>query len=246
MAKSNSKKDTLPIADHFPEFSEIRQIEIRYELNSVLTSAVKQGNFSLALQIAKRMIHYMDGLRRSGNDLFNAQYFCIILNTQLRCALENSGVPPYKLDFLSNEIAIRIGTFTNYELLEAFFEEILRQYCMLAREESVKNYSQLIRLTVGYIHAHLSDNITVKDTALALSVNADYLSHQFCLEIGIPFITYVNQTRIKQAESLLQNTTLPVHQIASVVGYNNTSYFSKLFLKYNGITPKQFRKNGMF
>ena len=118
---------------------------------------------------------------------------------------------------------------------------MIREYCNLVREHSFPNLKPLIHLAVTYIKEHLNDNLTVKDTAHALTMNANYLSSQFHAEMGINFIDFVNQERVKQASSLLRHTNLPIKDIASVVGYNNTSYFSKQFYKVYHQAPRTYR-----
>jgi YesN/AraC family two-component response regulator len=93
-----------------------------------------------------------------------------------------------------------------------------------------------------YIKEHLSENLTVKDTAKALTVNANYLSSQFHQHMGIPFIDFVNRERVQQAASLLSSTHLQIQQISQFVGYNNTSYFAKQFTKFMGVSPRQYRQ----
>ena len=119
---------------------------------------------------------------------------------------------------------------------------MLRQYCQLAQERELKNMSPFARQAVTYIRSHLSYNLSVSEAAKVLLVNPDYLSDRFHKEVGISFITYVNRERIKQAAALLKHTDMQIQQISSAVGYNNTSYFSKQFLKFQGTTPRAYRK----
>ncbi|MCJ0586345.1 helix-turn-helix domain-containing protein, partial [Enterococcus cecorum] len=52
----------------------------------------------------------------------------------------------------------------------------------------------------------------------------------------------LNQIRIKRAQYLLLNSNFNINEISEEIGYNNTNYFSKMFKKLNGITPKEFRE----
>ena len=88
----------------------------------------------------------------------------------------------------------------------------------------------------------MADNLTVKDTANALTVNANYLSTLFHNEMGMTFIDFVNKERTNQAAALLKHTNLQIQQIASAVGYNNTSYFAKQFLRFQGVSPSHYRR----
>ncbi len=227
----------------FEELNHIRMVEGRYEASAILTEAVKQGNLSLAYGYIQKMAVIPEDLSRNPNPLRNAQNLCIVLNTQLRHALEEQGVSPYKLDQLSGNIGRQIEKFKSVAAINAYFGDIIRQYCALAQEKEQKNLSSFSRLAVTYIKTHLSDNLTVKDAAKALLVNPDYLSNKFHREVGIPFITYVNRERIRQAAALLQRTDLQIQQIASAVGYNNSSYFARQFVAFTGKTPRAYRQD---
>ena len=223
---------------------QMRQIEQRYEYSAALTDAVLQGNLSLALHIIGQYAPKMQNPVRNTNPLRNAQNYCIVLNTQLRYALEKSGINQYRLDRLSHEIGLEIEHLKNMEQLPYFFDQVIRRYCLLVQENDYPHLKPLVNLAVAYIKGHLADNLTVKDTAAALTVNANYLSTLFKQEMGMPFIDFVNQERIKQAAALLKHTNLQIQQIASTVGYNNTGYFAKQFLRFYGMSPSHYRREG--
>ena len=225
------------------KITHMRQVEMRYEFSAVLTDAVKQGNLSLALQMIRQYSPATQTAIRNSNPLRNAQNYCIVLNTQLRHALEESGVHPYRVDLLSNQIGMQIEQFKALSDIHAFFTQIVREYCRLVQEHTYPNLKPLINLSVAYIKEHLTDNLTVKDTAKALTVNADYLSALFHRDMGMTFIDFVNKERTRQAAALLKHTNLQIQQIASLVGYNNTSYFAKQFVRFQKVSPSQYRRN---
>ncbi len=223
---------------------QMRQVETRYEYSAALTDAVSQGNLSLALHLIG---NYDPGTQtpvRNTNPLRNAQNYCIVLNTQLRHALEKSGIHPYRVDKLSNEIGLEIEQLKSTKQIPMFFQQVIRRYCRLVQEHAYPNLKPLTHLAVTYIKEHLADNLTVKDTAKALTVNANYLSTLFHRDMDMTFIDFVNKERTNQAAALLQHTNLQIQQIASTVGYNNTSYFAKQFLRFQGVTPSHYRREG--
>lgn len=112
------------------------------------------------------------------------------------------------------------------------------------QEYTFSSLKPLTQLAVIYIKNHLNENITVKETAKALNVSADYLSHQFSTDMNMNFIEFLNQERVKQAASLLKHTDLRIQDIAAVVGFNHTSYFSKQFVKLYHQSPRDYRING--
>lgn len=224
------------------DITQMRQVELRYEYSAALTDAVRQGNLSLALHLVEQYDPGTQTTVRNTNPLRNAQNYCIVLNTQLRHALEESGIHPYQVDKLSNEIGLEIEQLKNISQLPNFFQGVVRRYCRLVQEHAYPNLKPLTNLAVTYIKEHLADNLTVKDTAKALTVNANYLSSLFHKDMGMTFIDFVNRERTNQAAALLRHTNLQIQHIASTVGYNNTSYFTKQFVRFQGISPSSYRR----
>lgn len=221
---------------------QMRQVETRYEYSVALTDAVRQGNFSLAMHLVGQYDPNTQTQVRNTNPLRNAQNYCIVLNTQLRHALERTGIHPYQVDRLSGEIGMEIEQLKSTRQLPDFFRQVVARYCRLVQTHTYPNLKPLTHLAVTYIKEHLTDNLTVKDTASALTVNANYLSTLFHRDMGMTFIDFVNKERTRQAAALLRHTNLQIQQIASAVGYNNTSYFAKQFLRFHGITPSHYRR----
>lgn len=224
------------------DIGQMRIVEQRYEYSAALTNAVQQGNLSLAMHLIGQYDPATNTSVRNTNPLRNAQNYCIVLNTQLRHALEETGIHPYQVDRLSNEIGLEIEQLKNISQLPDFFSGVIRRYCRLVQEHAYPNLKPLTNLAVTYIKEHLADNLTVKDTAKALTINANYLSSLFHKDMGMTFIDFVNKERTNQAAALLRHTNLQIQQIASTVGYNNTSYFAKQFVRFQGISPSHYRR----
>ncbi len=228
------------------DIDQIRQVETRYETSIMLTEAVKLGNLSLALQTLQNKGAKYENIVRNQNPLRNMQNQCIILNTQLRHSLEGTGVHPYALDHLSNEIGLQIERLSAPEMMIPFSTYIIEQYCRLVQEQSYQNLSSLIHQAVIYIKNNLHANLTVKDTAKELSVHPDYLSHQFSQEVGMTFIAFLNRERCIQAASFLKHTGMQIKQISAIVGFNTISYFTKQFTLLYGKNPRDYRNERIF
>jgi len=94
-----------------------------------------------------------------------------------------------------------------------------------------------------YIRENYNKDITLEDVARNVYISPYYLSHLFKEELNITFLEYLTMVRMEEAKKLLKDTSLSIVAIASQVGYEDASYFSKVFKKYVGISPAQYRKN---
>lgn len=93
-----------------------------------------------------------------------------------------------------------------------------------------------------FIANHFGSNITSAQAAKALHMNHSYFCRVFRKNSGYCFENYLCMYRLERAKSLLKNTQMSVSEIALEVGFNSFSYFSKVFKKYNFMTPSQYRK----
>ncbi|MBR2562605.1 MAG: helix-turn-helix transcriptional regulator, partial [Eubacterium sp.] len=72
-------------------------------------------------------------------------------------------------------------------------------------------------------------------------LNPSYLSTLFKQVTGQTFKEYLNHVRIQEAQRLLTHTDYPIMEISIACGFSDQSYFTKVFRKYTGLTPRQYR-----
>ena len=92
-----------------------------------------------------------------------------------------------------------------------------------------------------YIREHMMENISVTDIAEALHFNPQHLMRVFKKKTGLSVLEYITQVRLDVAKNALENTDLPIREIASIVGYADHAYFTRVFRKELGISPSLYR-----
>ena len=105
-------------------------------------------------------------------------------------------------------------------------------------------HGTVMRKAVRYVRSHISESIRLHDVAIHVGLSPTYFSRLFAGEMGLRFVTYVNRARIDRARELLRTTNELVTMIASEVGINDHSYFTKLFRLETGVTPSVYRTSG--
>lgn len=95
----------------------------------------------------------------------------------------------------------------------------------------------------SYIREHHSEDLNRESLAAVTFLSVDYISHLFTQQTGQCLSEYIISVRMDKAKQLLRTTNLSVAQVAIGVGYNNISYFSRLFKRETGMTPQKYRKN---
>ena len=93
-----------------------------------------------------------------------------------------------------------------------------------------------------YIDQHYKETITLDILAEKASINKFYMAHAFKREYGVSPINYLIACRIREGKRLLAETDLSLSQIAAVLGFSSSSYFSQSFRNAEGLSPTEFRK----
>lgn len=105
-----------------------------------------------------------------------------------------------------------------------------------------KTKNILIKTALDYIENNYSKDIDLETVAGHIYITSGYLSQLFKLETGINFLDYLNKFRIEKAKLLLGNRRFKTYEIAYKVGYSSEKYFSQMFKRYTGLSPKQFKE----
>lgn len=108
--------------------------------------------------------------------------------------------------------------------------------------ESLLSYSNKVRKIIQYIHSHYGEDLTVETIAKALSLSGDHIRHLFKEEVGRTMTDYAIWYRMEQAKKLLRQDEYKVYEIAEMVGYRSSQYFSNAFKKWTGQTPQEYKE----
>lgn len=92
-----------------------------------------------------------------------------------------------------------------------------------------------------YLNLNYASHIKLCDIEKACHCSGSYISHVFKKRSGYSINGYINRLRLKEAERLLQQTNLSVSEIALMIGYSNSNYFTNLFTKQYHVSPKKYR-----
>ena len=114
------------------------------------------------------------------------------------------------------------------------------------KQENMKffRHSHVISRAEEYIKAHYCDpNISLISVAKHIGMSSAHFSTIFSQTVGKTFISYLTSLRIEKAKEMLSQTHMKLAAIAMEIGYNEPNYFSNVFKKNEGITPKEYRCN---
>lgn len=216
------------------------ELERRYSYENALIDAVRHGNSERA-ELMLTNVTDLSVERRLSDPLRNLKNYCIIMNTLLRKAAENSGVHPLYIDRVSSDFAGKIELVPEVDGIGNIMREMFKTYCRLVRKHTFTNLSPIVRKAILYIDSDPSRELSLSIIAEQLNLSAAYLSSIFKKEIGKTITDFINERRISHAKLLLKTTALQIQTVAAHCGFLDVHYFSRVFKKIVGKTPKSYR-----
>lgn len=90
---------------------------------------------------------------------------------------------------------------------------------------------------IDYIHEHCNNKISSKDIEAHFHMNFDYLNRKFKSRTGMTIINFSNRYRIEESKKLLQSGMYSVRQTSEIMGFSNEFYFSRVYKKFEGVSP---------
>lgn len=128
------------------------------------------------------------------------------------------------------------------------FTEFLTLLFLNRRHNKYINKSEMspmeekIYSVTSYIHAHYPEELSLDALAQKFYISNCYLSHQFKDVTGFTLTDYIQMTRVRNIQSLLVNTQVPITEAALSCGFASFSQFNRVFQKHIGMSPSQYRK----
>ena len=126
------------------------------------------------------------------------------------------------------------------DLLESYIQHLLDRY----GETTQNSFDVLIQNIKNYIDENLLHEFSMTDLAAVFNYNEKYLGRLFKQRTGISIKEYCNLAKIEKAKQLLISTPTNISDIATQVGYNNVTYFNRIFKKAVGQSPLEYRNEG--
>jgi len=167
------------------------------------------------------------------------------------------------LKFLPNVMTIIIASYDDFAFIQTairlkvvdyllkpvkpseLIESIKRGISIInlqGNQKTVKECNNtLIQEAIRFIENNFDQDISLEATAAFVHLNTQYFCRYFKSQTGINFIDYLSSLRIKKAKEMLIDTNENITEISMSVGYTDSSYFGKVFLRTVGMTPNKFR-----
>ena len=214
-------------------------VEYPYELEKKLIDTVNDGQVLVAKETVKNLLNTFSILEAGDLDGIKTKalwLFAIIT----RIANENDSNLNQIID-TDLDVINRISETESFNELRDVCESLIELITKNMLSSIYSGRSQIVTKALQFINKNYKEKISLKDIEHNLHVNSSYFSTLFKQEMGQTFTDYLNSLKIGHACQLLADTNLSIIDISLSTGFEDQSYFTKVFKKAMGMTPKSYR-----
>lgn len=263
----SSLADMLFMITAFAEHRDSEDIRLTVETSArynEIFSAIQDIKLSgreyvYPIDTEKRLQRYIttgdkQGAQRALNEILGAIFFSAgadfseiktrvteLLVLLSRAAIEG-GAEPSRIFGLNRDYLAEISNFDNMDDLSNWLTGMLSSFTGLVFAAADTKHTETIQKVMEYVNSNYMKRITLNDISEHVAFSVSYLSRMFKEEKGISLTSYINQVRIRNAKTLLMQSGVTLSQTAYLCGFDDQSYFSKVFKKMTGTTPGKYRE----
>ncbi len=213
-------------------------------LNLDVVPIGEQLQYATQADVEEILSHYVSSLgdvAMRSSMMANYVYVEIMLAAS-RIIKENGGIPQDVMPELAHQ-NLDESLITVDDVLP-LVRRILSKAIAFRDQQSATRYGLVIRRAQAYLNEHYQNpGISLHEVARHVALSNNHFCTVFSQEMGITFTEYLTGLRLSRAKELLRTTSLRSSDIAYQVGYNDPHYFSYLFKKNTGLTPRDFRRD---
>lgn len=139
---------------------------------------------------------------------------------------------------------LEVESLDGIEAVNRLIGAVLHKFISFVFDLNDIKHQNVVFQTTAYIKAHLTEKLSLDEVAEHVYLSKSYFCRIIKDELGCTFTEYVNRLRVERSKLLLTGTGMPIAEIACAVGFDDQSYFNRIFKKQTGIAPGSYRKKG--
>lgn len=218
--------------------SSARDFNINF-LKKDLASSIQQNDSAKLHEIFRQIIDLFTECKPGKEHAASA---CINIYTYLYSFFDNAGntyqdIFPYAIN-----IAEYLNQFTCLSDILKWLQNFCDQLCQLLDDRKNHTSDKLIEKAKRYIDEHYTEKLTLAQIAEQLNISAGHLSTSFRKYTGVTLSDYIVGVKIEHAKELIDSHQYLMYEISDMLGFETPYYFSKVFKKVAGVSPREYEK----
>ncbi len=177
----------------------------------------------------------------NGGDTEAMRHRVMELSVMLSRACVSAGADVQEIFGRSDYLAA-IREFSTVDQLYGWITSVLRRFMDYTFEFQQVRHSNALFNAQRFIRQHYAEKLTLESIAAEVCLSPGYLSSLFKAEAGESLFAYLNRFRVKRSQQLLLESNASLVDVAHACGFEDQSYFARVFKKYTGVSPGKYRQ----
>ena len=223
------------------EFNENTLASYPFEKEKELLVKIASGDKQASQKILNEILGYI--FFSSGRDFIVIKSRVLELVVLLSRAAVEGGADIEEVFGLNYRYLSDIHVFKSVEELCFWLSNIMARFTDCVFNLADVRHKDTIFKALDYIKRNYNKRITLEEVAGQVFLNPSYFSKIFKNDMNTTFVSYVNKIRVNAARNLLSDISIPLTDVSCMVGFEDQSYFTKVFKKATGVTPGKYRES---
>ncbi|MBQ8929674.1 MAG: helix-turn-helix domain-containing protein [Oscillospiraceae bacterium] len=229
------------IAKDYYEDTSAQNADSLLEFEKGLRAAFLRGEKNTALEMLNEMLAHI--YVYSNYDINSVKARMLELLVVLSRATIEAGADTSEVFRLSEGYIRQIERGNDIDQLAVWMSDIVRRFIIQAFDLAQVKHSDVVFKVTNYIKRNCNEKLSLDALAREVYLSKSYLSSMFKEETGISLTEYITKVRIEKSKRLLTENSISISAIAMQCGFKDQSYFTKVFKKETGTSPKKYRNN---
>ena len=202
----------------------------------------KLGDIQKVKELLNQIFDKVENQMEQSVDIDSFNLFCIRILIYIFIALKEININPRNIDIDEKKLLLDVFELKSFDELKKKIFNIIDKASTEVDEYKKNKKKDTIDRIKSIINQNYNKDISTKYLSEIMYLNQNYLGQLFKNEAGISINDYLNRVRITKAKSLIKNTELMIYEVAEQVGFNDPQYFSTVFKKVVGVSPKEYKE----
>ena len=242
LARENTETDCGTVLNEIYKVIEDVRIRSAYpiELESALCRAVAAKNAPEAKELLNQLLGHI--FFHSNGDFETIKSRVLDLTILLSHAAIEAGANADQIFALNRGCKEEIAGIGSIDRLSLWLTDVINRFIGYVFDFSSVKHADIIHKTVDYIAGHYAQKLTLDDISGHVYMSRSYLCRVFKKEMHCSLTAYINRVRVNKSKQLLSDTQLSLIEVGNAVGFDDQSYFSKVFRSMVGVSPGRYRE----
>lgn len=210
------------------------------EKEQALMSAIKEGDLSEARRLLNELLGHI--FFATGGEFSTIRARSLELMVLLSRSAAEGGADLEEVLELNRRFMKESDYLHTTDELTLWLNKVIERYAALVFDLVDVKHKDIIYKAINYMKRNFAGKLTLEATARYVGFSPAYFSKVFKDEMGTNFNNYLGHLRVERSKTLLLSGELSVGDVCSAVGFEDQSYFIKVFRRYTGVTPGKYRK----